>query len=270
LTQLLANSGADLAIRDQRPDEKVHQARVQSKRLAAALHLYKGFIPKMEYRKARKPIKKAARLLARRRDLDVVRKTVWSRTRRLSAKDQQAVKQWLQDRMPGSGMTAPGQMQQACAQLSTALRKWPQPQGIEASELFVKGSKAAFQKARKAYRKARQTCSIEEFHQWRIWTKRLFLQNQIASSLHLAAGAETLKALDKLQNKLGDLHDVALARKFVMAEKDGPKKPLKRLKEILKKDRDELRRKVLKRGEKIFGDKAGRSMKGQWSDQYCP
>ena len=204
--RVLKDSAKDLQV-SHSPQEAVHCARVHSKRLAAALHLYKGLISKSEYQSERARIKRASEILATRRDLDVIRERIWSGTRHSSPADQKEIKHWLHEQIPGPGLTTPQRLQQATNQLNSSITDWPHPRGVMAAKLFKRGVDKTFSKAKKAFEKTKKSCDPDDFHRWRIWTKRLFLQLQMASTLDLPKGPVKLDKLQKLQSKLGDLHD---------------------------------------------------------------
>ncbi len=255
LTRALRSAGEDIPSGSLSPQESVHCARVQTKRLAAALHLYKGLIPTNEYRFDKKHLKTTARMLSTSRDQDVIRKQLWACTRHLSARDQRKIKHWLHELIPGPGITKPEQVHRAKARLAAALKAWPKPHDVKAGELFARGTEEAFRKAKAAFQKAKKSGKASRFHRWRIRAKRLLLQLKLAASLGMDSKGIELKKLDKLQSQLGDLHDLHVAHQFISKHESGPQKAINHLQKRLNSERAALERKALKRGKKLFSAK---------------
>ena len=74
-------------------------------------------------------------------------------------------------------------------------------------ELLLGGLTRAFDRARKAYRRAKQSRDALDVHAWRKATKRLLYQVELLEPL--APGLDGLARLvDELQHQLGDHHDL--------------------------------------------------------------
>lgn len=254
LLNTLAKANDDIKTADTKTaDDGVHCARVQSKRLAAALRLYKGIIPKQQYALEKNHLKRASKMLARTRDDDVIRSQIRSASKNLDPSDHAKIEEWLQNCFANDdGDEIRPSLRRAKDNLSYVLRKWPDAENISPAALFARGTESTFRKAKKAARKVGRTRESSHFHRLRIWTKRLFLQFQLAAAIELPTNKKIGDKLDKLQKQLGQLQDIAITQDFLKEAEKGPRGALKRLGKKLQKERATLEKKTLKRAKKLF------------------
>lgn len=234
-------------------EESVHHARVHAKRIAAALHLFKPSIEREVFRQERKRIKRASEILAGRREEDSIRRMLLCCAAGFEPRERAALEKWFNKRLPGSERKSTQKdLDRARLRMMAALRDWPEAQDSSAKNLFEQGGLRSFQKAKDAFAKARKRGKADDFHRWRIWTKRLLLQFELAGELELGCDSELVGKIEKLQKQLGDLHDLHVAEHWIESAEGGPKKAKRMLERQMRRVSARLRKKVVTRGEKLF------------------
>ena len=224
--------------------ERVHVARAQSKRVLAAWLLFKPCVGDDEFKTRKSRIKSAADLLAPAREAHVLRKTIFKFAVGLGIRAQGELKHWLAEKLPEPNRaTTRRRLAQSTRRLTEILDNWP---SAAESSLVKKGLDRTRRKTKNAFRAASKKKSVKSFHHWRLWTKHLFLQMEMANE------NESLKPLRKLQQALGQHHDIAVAEKFLDHSEPLPRDLRKALLKRLARRRRALEKKCLKRGKKEF------------------
>lgn len=227
---------------------KIHEARSDAKRLQAALRLSRPVIPKAEFCARNSQIKEAADLLAVPRDQHVTRKTLIAHTHS-AGPDFFA---WIDQHIPEPrGKSAAAKQRQCQTAIQRILTHWPEPSRKLGKRAIRRQIRKSWKQACKAFRRARETGGVEQFHQWRKWTKRLLLQLTLAGRIRPVAPERSMKRLEKLQKRLGSIHDMAVAEEFLATQCPA------RVRRLAQKDlachRMSLERKALKLGCKALG-----------------
>lgn len=240
-------------------DEQVHLARVQTKRLLAALRLVRPLISPAEYQRRRRLSKEAADLLAPARNQHVIRKRLLAVSGNLKHGLDQELKDWIQHEFSKSNRAeGRANLEKAIRALNQAMKNFPEP----ATECFAaERLQHSYYRARKAYKRARERGAEEEFHRWRQRAKTLFLQLQAASELHWIQAGKLLKKLDALQAKLGEVNDSAIAEAYISNRMKGSRRLLGKARKQLCQERLRGQRKALKCGRKLFESKRLRGIK---------
>lgn len=207
--------------------EDLHQLRVTARRLDATLALFKEHLPAALVR-ARKTAKSLLRTLGATRDLDVQlaglaayclelpeeersaleplsdrleHERARARTRMVRALDSEATRRWLQTLAAGSE-TAPAE---ADANVVTVAAVMPQR------------VRRRFRRLRKAVRRLRPSSSMEDYHKVRRRAKQLRYALESGMFNYGKPADEMLKALRRLQDRLGAQQDAYMARSHLTA-----------------------------------------------------
>lgn len=123
------------------------------------------------------------------------------------------------------------------------------------------GLERAYRSARKAYRHACKRDSDEELHEWRKQAKYYLYQLELLSSLARDRFARRRKHTERIGERLGDDHDLAVLNekilKYARAEHAASRDALvEDLIQRLVRRRKQLQRKAFRLGQEVFADKA--------------
>ena len=222
--------------------ERIHLARTQSKRLLAAWLLFKPCVSNDDFKARKRQIKSAADLLAPEREAHVLRKTIFKFAIGLGIRAQGELKHWFADKLPEPKSAATRRKLTRSIQLLTEiLDTWP---NAHESDFLKSGIARTCRKTKAAFRAAAKKKSVKTFHHWRMWTKRLLLQMDLANK------TKALKPLRKLQQALGKHHDIAVAEKFLDDTHGLPRELARAISKCLARKRRALEKKCLQRGQK--------------------
>ena len=207
--------------------EELHQLRVTARRIDATLSLYKQHLPPALVR-ARKTAKSLLRSLGATRDLDVQlaglnayceelpederlaleplkeRLTIErarARARMLRALDSEATRRWIETLTAATG--APAAANDAGA--------------VPVAAVMPHQVRRRFRRLRKAVRRLRAHSSMEDFHRVRRRAKQLRYALDSGLGLFGKPADEMLKALRRMQDKLGAYQDAHMARNHLNA-----------------------------------------------------
>ena len=207
--------------------EELHQLRVTARRIDATLSLFKQHLPPALV-KARKRAKALLRSLGATRDLDVqlagltayceelpqeerlaldplkerlAVERAHSRARMLRALDSEPTRRWIQT-------------------LSAAVEAAPaanDPGAATVAGVMPQKLRQRFRRLRKAVRRLRADSSMDDYHKVRRRAKQLRYALDSGSSLYGKPADEMLKALRRMQDKLGAYQDANTARSHLTA-----------------------------------------------------
>jgi len=207
--------------------EALHQLRVTARRLDATLGLFKHQLP-LALSHARKTAKHVLRTLGAARDLDVQlaelahycaglpeqertaseplkarleAERVRARARMIRALDSEPTRRWLETVTLASAPAAAG---------NGAF-------GDRAMLVMPERVRRRFRKLRKTVRRLRTKSSMEDYHAVRRRAKQLRYAIECGAGLFGKPAEETLKALRRLQDKLGAHQDAYIAKKRLAA-----------------------------------------------------
>jgi CHAD domain-containing protein len=201
--------------------EELHQLRVTARRIDATLGLFKRQLPAALVR-ARKPTKAVLRSLGAARDLDV----------QLSELDHYCAGLPAEERGAGEPLRALLESERARARTrmvrsldAEPTRRWLETlsQATGAENGAANGADPAmvvmpdrvrrrFRKLRKSVRKLRPKSSMEDYHLVRRRAKQLRYATECGANLFGKPADEMLKALRRLQDKLGAHQDACMAQ----------------------------------------------------------
>ena len=192
------------------PEDAVHGARKDMKKLRALLRLVRGEIGEKVYRREMATFRDAGRELSGVRDADVMLATLESLE--LPASDGGPLRQALEAHKLQTSAGARGQAAAAATELLTEARgrvaDWPL-EG-EGFEVFEDGLRRMYRQGRSRFRAARKDPTAERLHEWRKRSKDLWYHCTILEE----SWQPVMKALGdeahELSNRLGDDHDLAV------------------------------------------------------------
>ncbi len=223
----------------------VHRARAQSKRLAAALRLFRPCLSARACHLLKHRIKSSAAMLAGHRDAHVIGEQLRAVGQPIGVHGE--VEKWIHAHLEDSGRsTALAKLRRSRKMLDRIVEGWPFPKkSMDLPKLFAQGVKSSRSKAKAALVTARQRRRVEDFHDLRKRAKWLLLQLQLAREIGLPCRRNRLRRVDGLQEKLGAVHDLAIAEERVA----GAIKPVAR---ALSERRIALEKKILKSASKAL------------------
>jgi CHAD domain-containing protein len=201
--------------------EELHQLRVTARRIDATLGLFKRQLPAALVR-ARKPTKSVLRSLGAARDLDVQLSELAHYCGGLPA-EERATAEPLRARLESERARARARMVRSLDAEPT--RRWLETlsQATSAEDAAANGADPAmvvmpdrvqrrFRKLRKSVRRLRPKSSMEDYHLVRRRAKQLRYATECGAVLFGKPADEMLKALRRLQDKLGAHQDACMAQ----------------------------------------------------------
>jgi CHAD domain-containing protein len=207
--------------------EELHQLRVTARRIDATLSLFKQHLPAALVR-ARKTAKSLLRSLGATRDLDVQLAGLNAYCEELPQEERLALEP-LKERLTIERARARARMLRALD--SEPTRRWihtltaatdapPAANDAGAATVGVvmpQRVRRRFRRLRKAVRRLRADSSMEDFHKVRRRAKQLRYALDSGAALFGKPADEMLKALRRMQDKLGAYQDAHMARNHLNA-----------------------------------------------------
>ena len=207
--------------------EELHQLRVTARRLDATLGLFKEHLPKTLVR-ARKMAKSVLRTLGATRDLDVQLAGLAAYCIELPD-EERAMLDPLRERLMHERVRAQARMLRALD--SEATRRWLQtlataseapaaetgPDAVTVAAILPRRVRQRFRRLRKAVKQLRGNSSMEDYHKVRRRAKQLRYALESGVFTYGKPAEEMLKALRRLQDRLGAQQDAYMAREHLTA-----------------------------------------------------
>lgn len=253
--------------------EAVHATRLAMKRLRALLRLLRPTLGAAWIRPHNAALREAARRLAPARDAVVAVKTLGGlESSRVSRADAAAVARVREPfaraaraaNGPGKGlesaMDAAAKSAERVAR-SAARATWR----LHGWAVLEEGLRRGYRRARRRYREAAESGAAEAFHAWRTAAKALLYELTLLQPMSPKDLARYLERLDALQDTLGEDHDLSVLRDRLEDPSRGPEpdgggtdaKAVKRTLALLDARQGRLRKRALKLGRGLFGEKPG-------------
>ncbi|RWI85880.1 CHAD domain-containing protein [Mesorhizobium sp.] len=131
----------------------------------------------------------------------------------------------------------------------------------QAADILAEGARAALRRAKKALDKASSRGEADDFHDLRKACKTHSMHLSLLGRLWPAPIKARRKAVDKLGERLGELHDVFVMRALLVAagEPLGPPEDTRLLRKLLKRAEKSLSKTCLADAAELFGDSPKRS-----------
>lgn len=248
---------------DSTPEEAVHEARKDMKKLRALLRLARGELGKNTFARENACFRDAARELAGTRDSDVMLETLaslelppglgWELRKVMQA---QLGRDGARDRDVAA--------RRATAILKDARRRvddWALAH--DSFDALAEGLERTYRRGRRAFRAALDEPSAEALHEWRKRVKDLWYDHTLLRELWPpvmnAAGDEA----HELSDRLGDDHDLVVLAAWVRGHLD----PDPDFAEAVIRRREALQREAFAFGERLYAEKPSaymRRIEGLW------
>ncbi len=242
----------------------VHETRLSLKRARALVRLLRPTLGTRVADALNRRLRLAAQRLAGARDATVALTVLDQLRRKRPAADSEAVDQ-VRSRAAASAEaqtrdTPP--IDQGLARARTALRSlvlalektpWKR-RGWAALEA---GLEAGYRRARKRFRKARQTSEDPAFHDWRTATKSLLYQLAFLRPMATRRLERLIQDLDALQKILGDANDLATLAQKLAGNPDlyGDEPAVERTGTLLKTRQQRLLKSAVKQGRQVYSER---------------
>ncbi|UCI08121.1 CHAD domain-containing protein [Mesorhizobium sp. B1-1-8] len=133
----------------------------------------------------------------------------------------------------------------------------------QAADILAEGARATLRRARKGLDKAGSRGAADDFHDLRKAAKTHSMHLSLLGRLWPTPIKGRRKAVDKLGDQLGDLHDVFVMRGLLDADGEplGPPEETRLLRKLLKRSEKSLSKACLADAAELFGDSPKRSTK---------
>jgi CHAD domain-containing protein len=236
---------------DSSPEEAVHEARKDMKKLRALLRLTRGELGEARFARENACFRDAARELAGARDADVLLETVKSLDIPASLESK------LRKRIQAAGAPGRGDGRATAARGVVAMLKeahsrvgeWPLERDSFAA--VGEGLERTFRRGRRDFKRARRDATVEGLHEWRKRVKELWYHHTLLRELWPPVMAAFGDEAHELSDRLGDDHDLVLLAGWVRENVGEEPK----LVNAVDRRRDELQREALALGERLYGEK---------------
>ena len=195
---------------DSTPEEAVHEARKDMKKLRALLRLSRSELGKAAYRRENVCFRDAARELSGTRDSDVMLEALGSLE--LPPEVGGDLRQAIQAERERDG----GDGRDAAARASVAILKearkrvgeWPLER--DSFDAFAPGLRRTYKRGRRGFRAAGDEPSVESLHEWRKRVKDLWYDHTLLRELWPPVMTAVGDEAHELSDLLGDDHDLAM------------------------------------------------------------
>jgi CHAD domain-containing protein len=250
---------------DSTPEEAVHEARKDMKKLRALLRLVRGEVGDEIYRRENESFRDAAAELAGVRDADVMLATLGGLETRYGADLPADIAGGLRQALEvHHGETASEGRDEAAKVTVERLREarrrvddWPlERDGFEA---ISEGLRRIYRQGRRGFEAARRDPSPEHLHEWRKRVKDLWYHCSILERTWPPVMAALADEAHELSDRLGDDHDLAVLLAWAHEHAtalDGMQRLLI-FEEIVQRRRQELQAEAFAYGARLYADKAG-------------
>ena len=246
------------------PEEAVHEARKDMKKLRALLRLARGELGDDRFDRENACFRDAARELAGVRDADVMFETLESLD--LPAPVASSLRNRIQAeeaprRGDGRAIAARGVVE-ILAEGRRRVDEWPLERDSFAA--VADGLERTYRRGRRDFKAARREPTVEGLHEWRKRVKELWYHHTVLRCLWPPVMAAVGDEAHELSNRLGDDHDLALLAEWVR-DNVGEEPALSA---AVDRRRAELQREALALGERLYADKPSaymRRMKRLWN-----
>ena len=237
---------------DSTPEEAVHGARKDMKKLRALLRLVRGELGDQRYARENACFRDAARELAGARDADVMIETLdslelpaglgWELRKVIEASRER----------DGAGTDREAASRDAVAILKEGRRRvgdWPLED--DSFEALAGGLRRTYRRGRRDFKAARAEPSVEALHEWRKRVKDLWYHHTLLRRLWPPVMTALGDEAHELSDRLGDDHDLAvLADWFKEHTESDPD-----LQAAIHRRRDQLQQEAFELGARLYADK---------------
>jgi|Tabmets5t2r1_1033131.scaffolds.fasta_scaffold37588_2 CHAD domain-containing protein len=246
---------------DSSPEEAVHEARKDMKKLRAVVRLVRGEIGDNVYRRENACFRDAGQELSGVRDADVMLATLAKLEQEIPESAAGDLRQALEAHKlrTSAGTRGPASVQ-VVESLTTARRRigrWPlDTDGFEA---VAGGTERIYRRGRKAFRSARAEPTTENLHEWRKRVKDLWYHLTILRTAWPPVMDALADEAHALSEHVGEDHDLAVL--LLWAEEHGPPASAAAIAGPVARRRAELQAGAFELGARLYADKPGAFMR---------
>ncbi len=257
---------------DSTPEEAVHEARKDMKKLRGLVRLVRGELGGKTYKRENATFRDAGRLLSGVRDGDVMVATLDELAERypkeLPPDASGGLRQALGAQKPGDDRSqAARQAVEMLEQAWDRVDDWPLEE--DSFDALEDGLRQMYARGRKAFRAARDDPSAEHLHEWRKRTKDLWYHHTLLQCSWPEAIDPLSDQAHELSDHLGDDHDLAVLAEWAKehAAAAGGLYALQELNDVIGLRRAELQADAFVLGERLYAERPGafrRRFRGYW------
>ena len=238
---------------DSTPEEAVHEARKDLKKLRALLRMTRGEIGDATFRRENLCFRDAGRELAGVRESDVMLET-------LKALDIPSGMEWelrktIQGHRAGNGgdgrRTAAAGVVSMLREARGRVGDWPVER--HSFDALREGLERTYRRGRRDFRAAQNAPTVEVLHEWRKRVKDLWYQQTLLRELWPPVMQAVGDEAHQLANRLGDDHDLAMLADWVREHAAAEPEFF----EAVESRRSELQAEAMTLGERLYADKPG-------------
>jgi CHAD domain-containing protein len=238
---------------DSTPEEAVHEARKDMKKLRALLRLVRGEIGESSFARENACFRDAARELAGTRDADVMRATLDGLD--IPAGVGRRLRELIQSNgaLDGDGgrRAAAGRAVAILSEARSRVDDWPLEHDSFAA--LEDGLARTYRRGRRDFKAARSDPSVETLHEWRKRVKEHWYHHTLLRSLWPPVMEATADQAHELADRLGDDHDLALLAGWAARHADPPPE----LGEAVDRRRSDLQGEALELGARLYAERPG-------------
>jgi CHAD domain-containing protein len=236
---------------DSTPEEAVHEARKDMKKLRALLRLTRAELGKDTFARENACFRDAARELAGTRDSDVMLAT-------LGALDLPPGHAWELRKLIQAGLAGDGAddreagSRRAAAILKEARKRvdaWPLER--DSFDAVAAGLERTYRRGGRDYKAALAEPTVEALHEWRKRAKELWYHHTLLRPLWPPVMQAVGDEAHALSDRLGDDHDLAVLAAWVSENAE----PDPELSDAVERRRAELQREAFELGARVYAEK---------------
>jgi CHAD domain-containing protein len=237
---------------DSTPEEAVHGARKDMKKLRTLLRLVRGELGEQTFARENACFRDAARELAGARDADVMLATLDSLD--LPSGLEWELRKVIQASREGDGA---GDDREAASRDAVAILKegrkrvgdWPLED--DSFEALAGGLERTYKRGRRDFKAARAEPSVEALHEWRKRVKDLWYQQTLLCGLWPPVMTAVGEEAHELSDRLGDDHDLAVLADWFKEHTEADPD----LQAAIDRRRAELQQDAFALGARLYADK---------------
>ena len=248
---------------DSSPEEAVHEARKDLKKLRALLRMARADLGEETFRRENACFRDAGRELAGVRDSDVLLETL--RALELPAGIEGDLRRTIQaHRATGGGdgrRTAAAGVVAMLREARGRVDDWPLER--DSFDALRDGLERTYRRGRRDLRAARAAPTVAALHEWRKRVKELWYQHTLLRTLWPPVMQAVGDDAHELANRLGDDHDLAMLVDWLRENAEAEAEFF----EAAERRRTELQVEAIALGERLYADKPGayvRRLRGLW------
>jgi CHAD domain-containing protein len=233
------------------PEEAVHNARKDIKKLRALLRLVRGELGKGVYQRESASLREAAAALAGLRDADVMVATLdgLELDEPIAGPLRQALEAHRLRTGGGSREQAAAEAGELLGAMRTRIDDWPLEN--DSFEALEPGLRRMYRRGRREWRAMRSEPTVEGLHEWRKRTKELWYDHELLRPLWKPVMKAVGDEAHELSDKLGDDHDLAVLLDWAREHADSPLE----LVEAVESRRRKLQEEAFELGARLYADR---------------